>query len=273
MVEYRGSPKKEFKSKIRDITKDFENHDKEGFPHLEEVERKIRARRRNNLQANPSAERAKQSSDKPGVFDRFSLSGKKGPGPRNNSKSMQNLVKGQKVTPDDLYKFGKGTGPGKTSVDGHKVNQKMVNEMITLREEISSLRAKLRALEEEQMSVDNLQLAKQLEKEKEELGKERMALLKDYAKKEDALEGDRKAFGENIAKKERDLEARFRELENRQQKLEVDKIDLEDKLLDAENRLNQIAAEEKELQRQRAELASKISEVERQKEDLEDFNE
>jgi hypothetical protein len=32
----------------------------------------------------------------------------------------------------------------------------MVNEMITLREEIGTLRAKLRALEEEQMSVDNL---------------------------------------------------------------------------------------------------------------------
>lgn len=77
VVEYRGSPKKEFKSKIREITKDFEEHEKEGFPHLEEVERKIRARRRKNVQ-HPSVERAKAPS-KAGVFDKYHLSGQKGP--------------------------------------------------------------------------------------------------------------------------------------------------------------------------------------------------
>jgi hypothetical protein len=80
VVEYRGSPKKEFKSKIKEITKDFEEHDKEGFPHLEEVERKIRARRRKNLQ-NPSVERAaKQPAQaNTNVFDKYQLSGQKGP--------------------------------------------------------------------------------------------------------------------------------------------------------------------------------------------------
>ena len=72
--EYRASPKKEFKTKMREITKDFEKHEKEGFPHLEEVERKIRARRRKNAQ-NPSVERARGD----GPLGKFNISSKKHP--------------------------------------------------------------------------------------------------------------------------------------------------------------------------------------------------
>ena len=57
-----NSPKKEFKTKLRDISRELQDHEKEGFFHLEDVEKKIRARRRKNKNADVSAEQAKRGS-------------------------------------------------------------------------------------------------------------------------------------------------------------------------------------------------------------------
>jgi len=61
-----NSPKKEFKTKLKDISKELQDHEKEGFFHLEDVEKKIRARRRKNKNSDVSAEQAKRGSTNQG---------------------------------------------------------------------------------------------------------------------------------------------------------------------------------------------------------------
>ena len=43
--ENQDTPKKELKTKIREIRKTLHDHQKEGFQHLEEIQKKIRARK------------------------------------------------------------------------------------------------------------------------------------------------------------------------------------------------------------------------------------
>lgn len=59
-----SSPKKEFKTKIRDISQEMKKHEKEGFTHLEDVEKKIRARRLKTRTMEGSAEQAKSAKGK-----------------------------------------------------------------------------------------------------------------------------------------------------------------------------------------------------------------
>jgi hypothetical protein len=44
-IQMHGSPKKEFNGQLKDVNKTIAEHEKEGFHHLEEVEKRIRARR------------------------------------------------------------------------------------------------------------------------------------------------------------------------------------------------------------------------------------
>lgn len=55
------SPKKEFKGQLRDMNRSLQDHSKEGFSHLEEVEKKIRARRLKGSR-NSSLDRAKSEA-------------------------------------------------------------------------------------------------------------------------------------------------------------------------------------------------------------------
>lgn len=47
---------------MRELTKNFEEHEKAGFPHLEEVERRIRARRRRNPTTSGAADRSAEKN-------------------------------------------------------------------------------------------------------------------------------------------------------------------------------------------------------------------
>lgn len=56
-VQMNGSPKKEFNGQLKDVNKTIQEHGKEGFHHLEEVEKRIRARRaRGALRSGQSTE-------------------------------------------------------------------------------------------------------------------------------------------------------------------------------------------------------------------------
>lgn len=77
-VDSHSTPKKEFKHKMKEIAKDFNKHGKEGFKELEEVERRIRERRRKGIQdASVEKSTGKKAKTNPSMILTQTLSGKK----------------------------------------------------------------------------------------------------------------------------------------------------------------------------------------------------
>lgn len=71
-IQMAGSPKKEFNGQLKDVNKTIQEHEKEGFHHLEEVEKRIRARRaRGALRSGQSTEIQKRNTaaDKENIRD------------------------------------------------------------------------------------------------------------------------------------------------------------------------------------------------------------
>lgn len=270
VVEYRGSsPKKEFKAKMRELSKNFDKHEKEGFPHLEEVERKIKARRRKNVEG--SVERASDGDNL--TTKNLNLSAMKKPKLKDpkRQRSRDRLKKGENVTPDDLYSYaGKRKGQGNTDIS--RVNQKMAAEMASLRKELAETRAKLTAMEEGQMTVDNLQLTKQLEKEKQDLNKTRADLLKEYAKKDEALAEKQAQNAREMAQREADVRNQFGQLEEEKRKFQVDIIELKGKVADLNKKTASLQEREDDVQRQLLGFEEREKQLAREKEDLQDYN-
>jgi chromosome segregation ATPase len=177
------------------------------------------------------------------------------------------------VTPDDLFRATNkgGSSPTKGNVEQDKMMQRMGKDLSGLREEIQNLRAKLRALEEGQMTVDNVKLSRQLENEKDDLNKERAKLLKIYAQKNDKLDEDRKKLLSEIQSKEQEVERQRVENEEAQKKLEVEKLELKDKLADGERKVRDIDNQERKLKDQLAAHQRELDKLNKEKEQLREY--
>lgn len=278
------TPKKEFKSKIREIGKTFYDHEKEGFQHLEEVEKKIRARRMRGLRSRSPIDRTADKENRGGSANilRHSLSRKKGLdlGVSLSGIKTQQFNIEDRVTPDDLFRGV--SKEKKKDAETDRLIPKMAKEMAGLREELASTRAKLKALEEGQMTVDNLQLSKQLDNELNDLNKERSNLLKSFAAKNDKLEDDKKALLDQVKKRELEADKKKEEYQLERDKLMKDRVALDDAItdnlkrkeeLDARNqslnkKANQLKAEEERLKQERSDLADYAAELDELKDNM-----
>jgi hypothetical protein len=136
------SPKKEFLNKMKDLNRSFDEHEKEGFPHLDDVEKKIRNRRRKARPdvTMPNDDKTRQESP----LSKFKISdySKGGGRPVGGSKDRSRIARSKDFTPDDLYeKLPKRVAQGKLAVGGMDTEangeliQKLSTELVACREE------------------------------------------------------------------------------------------------------------------------------------------
>lgn len=286
-VQKGTNPNNEFKTRIREIGKTLYDHEKEGFTHLEEVEKKIRARRMRGLMNQTSVEKSvgkeNRRDNSVGILGQ-TLTKKKAMdlGTSPNVKVKQfNLT--DSMTPDELYRgVSRDKSKGKGDVDADRMVSRLAKEMVGLRDELTSTRQKLKALEEGQMTVDNAQLSKQLDDEREQVNRERSGLLKEFAAKHDQLEAEKKRVYDEAKRRGDEAEKARLEYEEAVRKLESDRADADQRLqanlrrqeeLDAQDRLLQaklkkLKEEEENLAREREDVAEFSLELEQLKDNL-----
>lgn len=257
------APASKVSDKLKDINKEIRDHEKEGFNFLDDVERKIRDRRRRNVSQIAAETSPSKSGRKTGVslaesptkVLQYPLSNNK----KNDlgtshkkSKSPRKLPPGKAVTPDDLYSaaISKLTKTDSTN----NTDRNLAQELTVANQEVVRLRAKVKALEDGQMSVDNLSLTKLLEKEQAELNRQRSKLLKDFADKDARLDEElakakmnNREFADKFAEQKAEIE-REKEL---QRERETELIDREEELKKREQALEikyeKFTEEQKEL--------------------------
>lgn len=227
-----GSSKKQFAERIRELSKDLKDHSKGGFYHLENVEKQIRDRRRKTTSTLQATGTVSPTKERPSDLLSKTLTNKKqlDLGVSAKSRSPTRIDHDRRLTPDDLYAYTDKSGAiGLQTANSDAVNARMAKEYAALQEELKNLKARCAALEEGQMTVDNLQLAKQLEKEKSEQNKQNLKKIKELQDEGQQLEAERKALGAERqahgAKVERDqaeLQA-TREQANKVERLAADR--------------------------------------------------
>ena len=116
-----------------------------------------------------------------------------------------------------------------------------------MRDELGKLRSKVKGLEEGQMTVDNLQLSRLLDKEKDDLKKERANLLKDFAGRNDKLEKDKENLAATAKQKEAEMEKERAALKEKEKNMEDQKKDFEERSKEGLRRLKELDEREKGL--------------------------
>ena len=255
-----GSPKTSFKAKMRKIKKISENNDKENLNYLEEVERNIMNRRRkgeNSSEKGPGSQRLLRSSSKlKGILSRH-------PSNKNN----QRVPLGATSDPELFYK---------TAGDHAKPNEdvlkaRMATELAKSRQELKELREKLKKMEEGQMTVDNIQLAKQLDEEKNQLNSQRLELLKEFAKDREELDKEKKAFDIGKSKLEEDSIKNKSDLDEKIKQFELDKLQYKALDDDMKNRRNQLDLREEKVKENEGIIDKKLGEILQTEKDLSEY--
>ena len=182
-------------TRMKKISKQANQGDKENTNYLEEVEKNILNRRKGGQTEGNSLDRNYSSRKFLATTGKLAKSTAGGKGALSKTSSKK-LPLGQTVTPESLYNTynnEKGVNSGAMPTD-EQLMPRMANELNLSMQKIKELQGKLKGLEEGQMTVDNLEYSKKLDDEREALNAERMAMLKDYATKADQVEKDRQKF-------------------------------------------------------------------------------
>ena len=271
------NPNHEFKTRIRHIGKTLYDHEKEGFQHLEEVEKKIRARRMRGLRNSGSVEKSLGKENRRdhsyGILSHTLTKKKAHDLNTSPNVRVKHFNLNDSVTPDELYRgVSRDKSRGKAEVDADKMVNRMAKEMVGLREEVTSLRGKLKAMEEGQMTVDNAKLSKQLDDEKEQVNRERGGLLKDFSGKSEKLEEDRKKLVNDAKKKEEEAQRTKLEYEEALKKLETDRIDADERLRTNLKRQEELDGQDKILQAKLRKLKEEEANLNKEREDLADYS-
>lgn len=266
----QGASKKQFAEKIREISKDLKDHSKGGFHHLEEVEKKIRDRRRKTNSHLQGTTISSPTKEKPSDLLSKTLTNKKklDLGTKNASRSPSKHEFDKRITPDDLYGYTdkKGGSSAMPIANGDAVNARMAKEYAALQEELKNLKARCTALEQGQMTVDNIQLAKQLEKERAEQLKDNLKRQRELADQATQLAAERDAIAAERA-----------ELKRRADKQEAEMAERLDLVAEQEKRLagkvSQIDRLEDEIQVKQQHVAKRESQVQSKEKEIKDREE
>jgi hypothetical protein len=239
--------------------------DKENMNYLDEVERNIMLRRRDNR--DPLGVSADKNS--PAKLLRSTKSANKLKGSLSRTMTSRKLGTDTTVTPDSLYRTV-GGGDSK-SLNDEKLMERMQLELVHSRKELKELREKLKKMEDGQMTVDNLQLSKRLDEEREALNRERGHLLKEYAKLFQELDVARKKYTEDKSRAEEDLIKRKNELEKSAKDLELQKKQFSIQLEDLKTKADAAEAREKKIVEGEQDLLVRIQQLDKQKVELGEY--
>lgn len=271
----QNTPKKEFKTKIREIGKTLYEHEKEGFQHLEDVERKIRARRMKGLRSRSPLQGTADKENRSTSVLSYTLSKKKDRDlgySQGKIKTMQ-FTLNDAVTPDDLYRGAskeRKTG-AVPSIEADRMVSRMAKEMAALREELTSTRAKLKAMEEAQMTVDNLKLTKQLDGEREELNRERALMLKTFAAKQEKQDEEKSKLLQQVQQREAEAAKKKAMYEEAMQKMDDDRAKLNDSLRAQAQKQEELEAQDQLLTKKAREIKADQEQIQQERQDLAEY--
>lgn len=268
------SPKKEFNAQMKDLTRDLQLHEKEGFAHLEDVEKKIRARRRREDRSTTASTKRRLNQDPSSALG-WTLTQKKnfdlGARAHSNIQTKQ-FALSDAVTPDNLYKTAnRGKNPVHSVAENDKLLMKLKKESGSLREEISGLRAKTKALEEGQMTVDNLKLSRQLDAEKETLNKERAQMLKQFSIKNENLEQEKKKLAGDLEERENKLALRGQQQDEQKRKLEEEQALIKIQIAENSKRMEELDKKLATVTQEAQELSAERENIDNEKESLQEY--
>lgn len=271
----QNTPKKEFKTKIREIGKTLYDHEKEGFQHLEEVEKKIRARRMRGLGSRSPMHGTADKENRSASVLSYTLSKKKERdlGYSNSKVRTKQFHLNDGITPDELYRgaMKETKAGGAPSIEADRMVSKMAKEMAALRDELTSTRAKLKAIEEGQMTVDNKQLSDQLDKERDDLNRQRAAFLKAYTAKSDQFDEDKKKLLDQVEQRENAAAKKEADAEEQIHSMEDDRVKLDDNLKAQADYQEELNAKDEFLKKQIKELNANQELVQQERLDLAEY--
>ena len=264
LQEVQKSPKSDFKTKLKQIKK-MSVDDKENVNYLEEVERNILLRRRQNrdpLTTSPG----KENSQDPTRLLRSTRSTSRLKGSFSRTMTAKKLTPNMSMNPEDMYRTTGDAEP--KSITDDKLMAKMQQEIVHSRKELKELRERLKKMEEGLMTVDNLQLSKRLDNEKNGINTERGLLLKEHSKQSQDFEALRKKFLEEKTKAEEEFFKRKALLEKMAKDLDLEKTqykaiseDLNRRTALAESRDNKLLEQEAEMKNQLEDVGKKKVEL------------
>lgn len=270
--EVMETPRGDFMTRMKKISKVANQGDKENTNYLDEVEKNILGRRKGGPQAGSSTDKNYSSRNFLATTAKPVKNTVPGRGALSKT-SHKKLPLGQSVTPESLYNTyntEKGSASEVMPTD-EQLMGRMANELNMSRQKIMELQNKLKALEEGQMTVDNLEFSKKLDGEREALNGERLSLLKEYAAKADLVEKERQRLEKE---KNTNVEENLRdkaELDSQRKELELQK--LQQKALDDDMaaRRDALVTQEAALRKQQKALEGEKKGVEEGQQELADY--
>ena len=143
--------------------------------------------------------------------------------------------------------------------------------MAALRDELTSTRAKLKAIEEGQMKVDNKQLSGQLDNDRDDLNRERAAFLKAYAAKNDKFDEDKKKLIDQVKQREAAAAKKNADAEEEINRMEDYRIKLDDNLKAQSDHQEELNAKDQFLTKKAKDLNSEQQEIKQEKLDLAEY--
>ena len=281
--EMAQKSKREFGDTIKSVNKEIKDHKNVGFEHLDEVEQKIKARRRRqpfqrglegSLRTTSRSRTRSRDRDTQLSLLENNLSASKivdlGVNTSRTSISAfspRQVIAGRDVIPDDLFQ-----STSRTKYNDSKLNDKLMVEYKMSVEEITRLKERIKALEEGQMTVDNLQLSRNLQEDQDNFNKERVKALKDLSQAEDTLETQRnklatdqaafdkhkKEYNEMHIQKQKIQDDNLKELEAKKKELGK----LEQTLTQKESVLNSIQTKLSDKEKEQAAREAKVADYE-----------
>lgn len=272
-IEMGSSSKKNFNEKVRELSKGLKDRNKAGFYHLENVEKQIRDRRRktSNLQGTNTMSPTKE---KPSDLLSKTLTAKKQVdlGVTGRSKSPTKIDHDRRITPDDLYAYTDNSGtPGMGQASGEVVNARMAKEYSALQAELKNLKARCTALEEGQMTVDNLQLAKQLEKEKADQNKDHLRKIKELQDEEQSLAAARAALQRERQQHEAQVAKDLAEIQRTKDQVAETERSLADRVLEVDKIEEAAQAKSLTLQKREAAVVAADSQLKEREERVAEY--
>jgi ribosomal protein S20 len=227
-LEFAASARNDFMTRMKKITKLAHQGDKENTNFLDEVEKNILNRRRKGQNADDTNEKNYSSKALLATTSRPTIKANPNRGALSRSTNKLQPL-GQTITPDSLYNAYNTEAPASSQkiAATDQLMQRMAQELNLNKQEIKSLSEKLKGLEEGQMTVDNIELAKRLDQERDALNNERMVMLKEYASKVESAESElQRAEKERLIAEEAILRAKS-QLEEQRKKYSCKKFNKE----------------------------------------------
>jgi hypothetical protein len=267
---------KNLKTRINEINDAVDQFNDEGFKHLATFERKLIKKK---IRANALDNDPKKNTPRNFTPTRYINVQKDQFYKTRTALADTQEIKGGDLKPEILYKEDpKKTTHGIGIAKGCQQCEKLLKELSYSRNEIIELGQRLTALEEGQMTVDNVQLKRKLEKELEELSKDKKEYSLRLKESNEQLNKDRQRLmsefqkeSDKTLKQREEFEGLNKEYKALMAGLKAEQDQLAQEKVSFQNRLREFGVHEKYLADEKSKLTKDRQSLQEKEDELKEI--